>query len=140
MHSLAAACRLSQVLQVACGGMHTVALTEGNLIFSWGVNDEGALGRETGMQFRYFANALVLMPMLAAGAPSELAQAASSSVPSHHPNCLTQCVPSLLLCAGGELWEKSGHATGKPGDAYVPGRVQMPQEAGRIVQLSTGRP
>ena len=39
---------LAQVLQVACGGMHTVALTEGNLIFSWGVNDEGALGRETG--------------------------------------------------------------------------------------------
>lgn len=42
-------------------------------------------------------------------------------------------------CAGGELWEKSGHATGKPGDAYVPGKVQMPQEAGKIVQLSTGR-
>ncbi|GLI58683.1 hypothetical protein VaNZ11_000426, partial [Volvox africanus] len=33
--------------QVACGGMHTVALSEGGLIYSWGVNDEGALGRKT---------------------------------------------------------------------------------------------
>lgn len=37
-----------QVLQIACGGMHTVALTEDRMIYSWGVNDEGALGRETG--------------------------------------------------------------------------------------------
>ncbi|GIL46953.1 hypothetical protein Vafri_3821 [Volvox africanus] len=33
--------------QVACGGMHTVALSEDGLIYSWGVNDEGALGRKT---------------------------------------------------------------------------------------------
>lgn len=37
-----------QVLQIACGGMHTVALTLSGEIWSWGVNDEGALGRETG--------------------------------------------------------------------------------------------
>ena len=37
-----------QALQISCGGMHTVALTEDHHIFSWGVNDEGALGRETG--------------------------------------------------------------------------------------------
>lgn len=35
-----------RVLQVACGGMHTLALVEGGLVYSWGVNDEGALGRE----------------------------------------------------------------------------------------------
>ena len=28
--------------------MHTVALAEGNKVYSWGVNDEGALGRNTG--------------------------------------------------------------------------------------------
>lgn len=39
---------MPQVLQIACGGMHTVALLEDGRIFSWGVNDEGALGRETG--------------------------------------------------------------------------------------------
>lgn len=44
----------------------------------------------------------------------------------------------MLCCAEGELWEKSGQATGKPGDAHVPGKVAMPQEAGKIVQLSTG--
>lgn len=40
---------LPQVLQIACGGMHTVALLDDGRIFSWGVNDEGALGRETGV-------------------------------------------------------------------------------------------
>lgn len=37
-----------QILQVACGGMHTVVLTEDGQVYSWGVNDEGALGRPTG--------------------------------------------------------------------------------------------
>lgn len=35
------------VAQVACGGMHTVALTRDNTILTWGVNDLGALGRDT---------------------------------------------------------------------------------------------
>lgn len=35
------------VVQVAVGGMHCLALTHDNKIFSWGVNDQGALGRET---------------------------------------------------------------------------------------------
>ena len=36
-----------KVVQVVCGGMHTVALTAGDSVFTWGVNDEGALGRPT---------------------------------------------------------------------------------------------
>ena len=35
------------VLQVVCGGMHTLALMEDGRVYSWGVNDEGALGRPT---------------------------------------------------------------------------------------------
>ncbi|KAI1881414.1 hypothetical protein JX265_000240 [Neoarthrinium moseri] len=35
------------VVQIACGGMHTVALTKDNKILTWGVNDLGALGRDT---------------------------------------------------------------------------------------------
>lgn len=35
------------IVQVACGGMHTVALTVDNKIITWGVNDAGALGRST---------------------------------------------------------------------------------------------
>ena len=38
---------MSQVLQIACGGMHTAVLTKDGSIWTWGVNDEGALGRET---------------------------------------------------------------------------------------------
>lgn len=35
------------VVQIACGGMHVAALTRGNKILTWGVNDQGALGRDT---------------------------------------------------------------------------------------------
>ncbi|KAK2737118.1 hypothetical protein FQN57_000457 [Myotisia sp. PD_48] len=35
------------VVQVATGGMHCVALTRNNNILTWGVNDQGALGRNT---------------------------------------------------------------------------------------------
>ncbi|CAK7564253.1 MAG: hypothetical protein SEPTF4163_002140 [Sporothrix epigloea] len=35
------------VVQVATGGMHAVALTKDNKILTWGVNDQGALGRDT---------------------------------------------------------------------------------------------
>ena len=34
------------VVTVRAGGMHTVALTEGGRVYTWGCNDEGALGRE----------------------------------------------------------------------------------------------
>mmetsp|Transcript_7662 Transcript_7662/g.15589 ORF Transcript_7662/g.15589 Transcript_7662/m.15589 type:complete len:511 (-) Transcript_7662:134-1666(-) len=34
------------VRRVACGGMHTLAVTSDGALWSWGVNDEGALGRE----------------------------------------------------------------------------------------------
>jgi len=35
------------VVKVATGGMHVVALTQDNTILTWGVNDNGALGRDT---------------------------------------------------------------------------------------------
>lgn len=38
---------LMQALQVAAGGMHTAALADDGTVWSWGVNDEGALGRQT---------------------------------------------------------------------------------------------
>ncbi|KAF2487752.1 regulator of chromosome condensation 1/beta-lactamase-inhibitor protein II [Neohortaea acidophila] len=34
-------------VQVAAGGMHTIVLTHDNKILTWGVNDQGALGRDT---------------------------------------------------------------------------------------------
>lgn len=35
------------VVQIAVGGMHCVALTKDNKLYTWGVNDNGALGRDT---------------------------------------------------------------------------------------------
>lgn len=34
-------------VQIACGGMHAIALTLDGKIVTWGENDEGALGRDT---------------------------------------------------------------------------------------------
>lgn len=36
-----------QVLAVCSGDMHSVAITEDGRVYTWGVNDEGALGRPT---------------------------------------------------------------------------------------------
>ncbi|PWY66406.1 RCC1/BLIP-II protein [Aspergillus heteromorphus CBS 117.55] len=41
------------VVQIAVGGMHCVALTYDNKILTWGVNDQGALGRDTGWDGGY---------------------------------------------------------------------------------------
>ena len=34
------------ILKVVCGGMHTLALSNSGKAYSWGNNDDGALGRE----------------------------------------------------------------------------------------------
>jgi regulator of chromosome condensation len=34
------------ILKLVCGGMHTVALSTHGKVYTWGCNDEGALGRE----------------------------------------------------------------------------------------------
>lgn len=36
-----------KAVQVSCGGMHTLVLAEDGSVYSFGVNDEGALGRKT---------------------------------------------------------------------------------------------
>jgi len=33
------------ILKVVCGGMHTLALASDGSVWSWGCNDDGALGR-----------------------------------------------------------------------------------------------
>ncbi|KAJ3556055.1 hypothetical protein NPX13_g10221 [Xylaria arbuscula] len=35
------------IVDIACGGMHVVALTKDNRVLTWGVNDDKALGRDT---------------------------------------------------------------------------------------------
>lgn len=41
------------VVQVAVGGMHCIGLTHDNKILTWGVNDQGALGRSTAWEGGY---------------------------------------------------------------------------------------
>ena len=33
------------IIKVSCGGMHTLALASNGTLYSWGCNDDGALGR-----------------------------------------------------------------------------------------------
>lgn len=35
----------NKILKIVCGGMHTVALSSAGKVYTWGCNDEGALGR-----------------------------------------------------------------------------------------------
>lgn len=34
-----------RILKIVCGGMHSVALSNQGKVYTWGCNDEGALGR-----------------------------------------------------------------------------------------------
>lgn len=36
----------SKIHTICCGGLHTLALTTMGVVYSWGCNDEGALGRD----------------------------------------------------------------------------------------------
>jgi len=36
----------NKIIKIACGGMHTLVLTTMGRIYSWGCNDDGALGRD----------------------------------------------------------------------------------------------
>ncbi|KAI1760052.1 RCC1/BLIP-II [Hypoxylon sp. FL1150] len=38
---------LKDVVAIACGGMHCIALTSEQVVLTWGVNDDKALGRDT---------------------------------------------------------------------------------------------
>lgn len=40
------------VVAIATGGMHCIAITRDNKILTWGVNDQGALGRDTPKRVR----------------------------------------------------------------------------------------
>lgn len=35
-----------EIVKIVCGGMHTVALATDGSVYTWGCNDESALGRE----------------------------------------------------------------------------------------------
>jgi regulator of chromosome condensation len=58
------------VLKVACGGMHTIVIAEGGLVYSWGVNDEGALGRKADKNTPDAESKPGLVPMPSGVAPA----------------------------------------------------------------------
>ena len=98
-----------QTLQVAAGGMHSVALTEDFQVYTTGVNDEAALGRFTG---------------------------ASTLLLKQH-TCMYVRLIWGVAAAASEAWKN--HEDGKEaGDSYTWGKVDMPATHGHVVQVSAG--
>lgn len=109
--------RGARALQVAAGGMHSVALADTGSVWTTGVNDEGALGRPTGEGRREEGGA-------------EGGRGRRRLCPrchSHPP--------------AGELWDTAGPDGGGSaarGDSYTWGAVPLPKGAGPIVQVAAG--
>ena len=69
------------LLQVSCGGMHTAALDQEGRVWTWGVNDEGALGRCTeGTSWQEVEDALKASSAEPGLAPLSANDGASSSI------------------------------------------------------------
>lgn len=72
-----------KVSKILCGGMHTVVLTNTGRVFTWGCNDEGALGRDGNEAY----------PLMVTGIPSVNGIAAGDShslVYNTEQNCVYQ--------------------------------------------------
>jgi Regulator of chromosome condensation (RCC1) repeat len=106
------ALRNVQVVQIACGGMHTAALTADGGVWTWGVNDEGALGRFT-------AGDLWEKSGLGQGEPGDPYVPGRVAFPAGTDKI-------VQLTAGARI------------DPYVPGRVAFPVGTDKIAQLTAG--
>uniref|UniRef100_A0A182R5S0 RCC1-like domain-containing protein n=1 Tax=Anopheles funestus TaxID=62324 RepID=A0A182R5S0_ANOFN len=53
---------LSDVVQISAGGMHNLCLTRHGTVYSFGCNDEGALGRDTSQEGSEFEPKLIELP------------------------------------------------------------------------------
>lgn len=111
-----------KLLQVACGGMHTVALAEDGTVYTWGVNDEGALGRET--EGELCTNAAQATGRWWGWHGLLVVVVALQCV------CFQECVFSVVSCL---LLKPTATGTRHPSD--VPVYVPLPE---RIVQVTAG--
>uniref|UniRef100_A0A182J8T6 RCC1-like domain-containing protein n=1 Tax=Anopheles atroparvus TaxID=41427 RepID=A0A182J8T6_ANOAO len=53
---------MSEVVQISAGGMHNLCLTRDGKVYSFGCNDEGALGRDTSEEGSEFLPKLIELP------------------------------------------------------------------------------
>jgi regulator of chromosome condensation len=67
------------ITKIVCGGMHTVALSTFGKVYSWGCNDEGALGRDGQENVPLEVHSSLAFPMtdIAAGDSHSLAYSTS---------------------------------------------------------------
>lgn len=53
----------NDIVDISAGGMHSLYLTKGGEVFSFGCNDEGALGRDTSEEGSEYVSARVTLPV-----------------------------------------------------------------------------
>jgi len=109
-----------RALQVAPGGMHTLALADDGTVWSTGVNDEGALGRPTAGEVWDGEQ-----EEEAAAAEQEAAEDADGAE-----------APAPAKKAKLSAFDPAPHLP--RGDPYSWGRVAFPEGAGPFVQVSAG--
>ena len=113
---------MGKLLQVACGGMHTVALTADRSVYSWGVNDEGALGRET-------AGELWEKSPLASASPGDAYTPAPVAVPAGTPPIVQLSAGDSHTCAltrDGAVWSWGTYRDGSGVMGFSPStRIQL---------------
>ena len=67
------------IIKIICGGMHTVALASNGSIYTWGCNDEGALGRTGAENTPLRVEALPAVTDISAGDSHTIAYNTSSN-------------------------------------------------------------
>lgn len=145
-----------KVLQVACGGMHTVVLTEDRCVYSWGVNDEGALGRKTAGELweKYGVNGFSDVPAGDSYTPGRVLFTEAEQMDNRNlefPNEVVQisagdshtCV--LMRCGSVWAWGTFRDSSGVMGFSpsqriqLVPCCIYRPEKpAEQIVRISSG--
>lgn len=132
-----------KVLQVRPGGMHTVAVTEDGSVYSWGVNDEGALGRET-------TGELWEKSPLATGKPTDSYVPGRVAFPAGAPPIVQLSAGDSHTCAlgkDGSVWAWGTYRDGSGVLGFSPGvRFQLlpvcvhkpSSHAEQVVRISSG--
>ncbi|XP_069545538.1 probable E3 ubiquitin-protein ligase HERC6 [Brachyistius frenatus] len=85
------------IVQVACGNSHSLALTEGGDVFSWGLNSHGqlGLGKEVSLQYE---------PVLVAS----LTGVAVTRISAGGTHTLFLTLSGLVYCCGANKWGQLG--------------------------------
>ncbi|ORJ53140.1 beta-propeller fold lactonase family protein, partial [Geothermobacter hydrogeniphilus] len=123
----AAGTPLTDVVAIACGYYHSMALLRSGGLLTWGRNDSGQLGNRSYADSSY--------PQLISFSPAPVGGLVAIAAGANH---------SLALDAGGTVWAWGSNSAGQLGlppgsNLSWPDRVPNPLASGRVVAIAAGR-